>query len=569
MTRSRWQNLDGRWQFLGGRASAPPPIGRSLQRRITVPFPPESRLSGIGRHYDYMWYRRLFVVPASWRCARRASSCQHILLQFGAVNYDSTVWVNGEELASHVGGYTAFTVDVTAALRASGEQELVVGVNNLVEHDSMAQVAGKQRVGRRQGAIYYKPSSGIWQTVWLEPVAAAHITRLALTPQLSTDSLRVTAFASSGHHELVTAVAYAGSVPVGRATGIPNVPLSVAIPNPTPWSPSKPYLYRLTVTLSRGGHVADRVGSYFGMRSIAIGNYDGQPHILLNGAFVFELGVMDEGMWPDGLYTAPSDTALRNDLIAAKALGFNTVRVHMVVEPDRFYYMADRLGLLIWQDMPSLTRAALTVAEQQEYDAEAQDMLSQLQTHPSIVMWILFNEGWGEFNPALVAAMFARLDPSRLIDVDGGQNCCASIPDGALGDVYDNHSYPEAAQQAPFDNRAVVDGEFGGFGTIVAGHSLSNEGWAWTSESNGAEVTSMYEQAMSEVGQFEVHCGLSGAIYTQLYDVDNELDGLETYDRAMWKVDTAGVLAANQQTLSLAGRLQPGTCDTVQPQGPP
>ena len=565
MVRDRWLNLNGRWQFLG--RSAPlsgAPLGRSFPRRILVPFPAESRSSGIGRHYNYMWYRRFFVLPDSWRPPSCTQGCPHVLAQFGAVDYQSTVWVNGQKLATHQGGYAAFTVDITSALRPSGQQEIVVGARNLVERNPFDQVVGKQRIAPHS-AIDYRPSSGIWQTVWLEPVAPAHITHLQLTPQIASSSLQLEASTSQGRGESITAIAVAGGQRVASVEGPANASLSMRIPSARLWTPSDPYLYGLTVTLRSGGRVLDRVRSYFGMRSIAIGDYAGQPHILLNGQFVFELGVLDQGMWPGGLYTAPSDAATQNDLEAAKALGFNTIRVHMAVEPDRFYYWADKLGLLVWQDMPALARPPTSSAEEQEYDAEAASMILQLQTHPSIVVWIMFNEGWGEFNPAQTVALARLLDPNRIVIADSGQNCCRSLPDIGAGDIYDMHSYSQPIRFPPLEARAVVIGEFGGVGVIVADHARSGRGWAWSMQSDVAHLAAIYAAAMSDIEQFEIHCGLSGAIYTQLYDVENEVDGFETYDRSVLKVDAATTRAINQAILLASSQLQPDTCGLVRP----
>lgn len=561
MTRPRWLNLNGVWQFEPASAGSRPPIGRTLARSILVPYPPESSLSGIGRHYDYMWYRRLFKVPAGWRDDGRCDggSCPHVLLHFGAVNYSTRVYVNGHLVATHTGGYDSFTVDITGALRPRGPQELVVGVTNLVQSNPFDQVVGKQR-SSHAGAIWYEPSSGIWQTVWLEPVPATHIQQLQMTPDLVNDTLRLTALTSGGGRQRVTAVAYAGSKPVGRVSGPANTPLSLPVPDPRLWSPASPFLYNLTVALDVRGRRVDEVGSYFGMRSISVGLYDGQPHILLNGKFVFELGTLNQGYWPDGLYTAPTDVALRYDLLEAKALGFNTIRDHMSVEPDRWYYWADKIGLLVWQDMPALARRPTDAAEEQQFESELHGIIDQLRNHPSIVVWIPFNEGWGEFNPAGITALVKAWDPSRLVDTDSGQNCCGSLRDTGSGEIYDSHHYVRPRRLAPFDQRAVVDGEFGGIGLFVPGHTWSDHGWSYEMEHSSAQLTRGYVQLLSTVRELEIHCGLSGAIYTQAYDVENELDGLETYDRAVLKVDPAQVRAANAGVLAAAGHLAPGTC---------
>jgi beta-galactosidase/beta-glucuronidase len=564
MTRPEWMTLNGSWQFQPATPNLSPPVGRTLRAGILVPYPPESSLSGVGRHYNHMWYRRLFTVPAQWHVAGHCSdaSCRRLLLHFGAVDYASTVYVNGHLVAAHQGGYDSFTVDISGALRARGQQELVVGVSDLVEKNPFDQVVGKQRLSNA-GPIWYQPSSGIWQTVWLEPVPADHIDQLQLTPDPATDTLQVSASTSGGAGESITAVAYDGATAVGSVSGPAGAPLQLSVPDPKLWTPASPFLYRLTVALTVGGQLVDQVGSYFGMRSIAVGMFDGQPHILLNGKFVFQLGMLDQGYWPGGLYTAPTDTALRSDLVQDKAIGFNTVREHMKVEPDRWYYWADRVGMLVWQDMPALARPPTDVAEEQQYESQLHAIVEQLQAHPSIVVWTPFNEGWGEFDPAHVTSLVKAWDPSRLVDTDSGQNCCLSLRDTGSGDIYDNHAYPGPAAFSPFDGRAVVDGEFGGLGLLVHGHSPPRHGWAHEMERTPTQLTSGYVRLLADVRGLEIQCGLSAAIYTQAYDIEDEVDGLETYDRAVLKVNRAQITAVNAAVLSAASRPQPGRCSAA------
>lgn len=553
LTRSDWMNLNGVWQFQGESRPGPPPVARSLPGRIVVPFSPEGALSGVGRHYDYMWYRRLFSVPPGWLSPPgcRGAACKRVVLHFGAVNYAAQVYVNGQLVQVHAGGYDGFDVDITRQLRRRGQQELLVGVSNLVQRSRADQVVGKQRVGR-SSPIYLDPSSGIWQTVWLEPVPAAHIARLVLTPDLVHGALQITAYTTGSGRQRITAIAYDGWRPAARISGAPYTQLSMQIPFARLWSPSHPFLYTLTVSLTVNGRQVDDVGSYFGLRSISVGSYAGAPHILLNGHFVFELGTLDQGYWPQSGYTAPSDAALQADLTGIKALGFNTVREHMKIEPDRFYYWADRLGLLVWQDMPAMSRVPTSAADQHQFEGELRAMVLGLQDHPSIVIWTPFNEDWGQFDASRIAAEVKLLDPSRLVDPDSGGGCCTQVP---AGDLFDRHGYPGPRRFTPPDARATVDGEFGGLGLFQLGHTWLDSGWAYQQEHDAGGLTEDYVSLLSRVRDLEIGCGLSGAIYTQLYDSERELDGLETFDRQILKVDSQQVREANQAVLDAASEV--------------
>jgi beta-galactosidase/beta-glucuronidase len=290
------------------------------------------------------------------------------------------------------------------------------------------------------------------------------------------------------------------------------------------------------------------------MRSVSIGDGDGdaQPRILLNGAFVFNIGTLDQGFWPDGLHTAPTDDALRFDLEQQKALGFNTVRKHVKVEPDRWYYWADRLGLMVWQDMPAMNPGRPVSAEDRaQFEAELRSMIRQHLSHPSITMWIAFNEGWGEYDPLRIAGEIKTWDPSRLVNENSGQNCCLSLPDPQGGDIYDDHTYPGPGHPVPIDHRAVVDGEFGGVGLKAAGHLWSGGGIAYEMEGSAAQLTNRYAELNRHLEAY-IRTGLSGSIYTQPYDVEGEVNGLMTYDRRELKPDPDRIRAANAAVLAAA-----------------
>jgi hypothetical protein len=500
-----------------------------------VPFPVESKLSGLNRHEDRMWYRRTFTVPRSWHGER-------LLLHFDAVDWQATVYVNGHELTTHKGGYDRFTVDATDALKRHGPQELVVGVYDPT--DAGGQALGKQRLN--PSGIFYTPVSGIWQTVWMEPVAAAHVERLDLTPDVAGQALRVTVHASSGATAVVTA--RDGHRTVGTITGPANTELRLPVPHPKLWSPDHPFLYDLDVRLKHGG---DEVRSYFGMRTIAIADVGGRKRMLLNGKPLFHMGPLDQGFWPDGIYTAPTDDALRYDLEQEKALGFNAVRKHTKVEPDRWYYWADKLGLLVWQDMPAMPNGRVpSPAARTQFEIELRRMVDQHFSVPSIVMWVPFNEGWGQYDQARIADEVKSWDPSRLVDNMSGINCCGA-EDGGNGDVMDYHIYPgPGTPGAPTADRASVLGEYGGLGLPVLGHTWAGGGWGYAVEPDAATLTKDYVAMSQRLRQLQSCEGLSAAIYTQTTDVETELNGLMTYDRAVTKPDVAQVRAANQAVIA-------------------
>jgi hypothetical protein len=560
LTRADWQNLNGVWQFAAASAGQTPPFGQDLAERILVPYPVESALSGIMRHGSRMWYRRAFTVPASWH----AGTKNRLLLHFGAVDYEATVYVNGQLVAHHMGGYDSFTADVTGALRGSGPQELVVGVYDPT--DDGGQPIGKQR--NNPGGIFYTPTSGIWQTVWMEPVAPAHIDSLAMTPDLASSTLQLTVNAAGAVGDTVTATAYDGHQPVGTVTGAPNTPLRVPVPHAKLWSPDSPFLYNLRVRLEGNHRPVDQVGSYFGMRSVGMAKgADGRPRLLLNGKPVFAMAPLDQGFWPDGIYTAPTDAALKFDLDQLKALGFNAVRKHMKVEPDRWYYWADKLGLMVWQDMPAMKIAPPTPDAQAEFTTELHAMIDEHENHPSIIGWIPFNEGWGEFDPAGVTAEVKAWDPSRLVDTDSGINCCLSLPDTGSGDVYDNHTYVGPGSPPAQTNRIAIDGEYGGLGLVVPGHMWPGTPFSYEMEPDSATLTSRYVSLAQRLRQAEDICAVSAGVYTASTDVENEADGLFTYDREVDKVNAAQVRAANVAAEGDAQAAFDGHTGTIFPPG--
>ncbi|MEV2211975.1 PA14 domain-containing protein [Streptomyces sp. NPDC050997] len=545
LTRDAWRNLNGRWQFAAAEAGERPPVGRTLAERVLVPYPVESQLSGIERHEDRMWYRRTFTVPADWH----VGSGKRLRLNFGAVDWRSEVYVNGTKVVEHQGGYDKFGADITDALKPGRTQELIVGVYDPTDAaNGENPPLGKQRLD--PSGIWYTPSSGIWQTVWMEPVAPDHVDSLKLTPDV--DGGRLTVEAQGVRAGVpITATAYDGKRRVATARGRTGGPLTLTIDDPRLWSPDDPFLYGLKVTV--GG---DRVGSYFGMRSIAVEQVDGVPRTVLNGKPVFMMATLDQGFWPDGLHTAPTDEALAYDLKVHKKLGFNSVRKHIKVEPDRWFYWADRLGLMVWQDMPAMTAGVNpSAAARAEYEREMKELIDEHISSPSVVMWVTFNEGWGQYDIGRVAEQAKAWDPTRLVNNQSGLNLGA---DGGAGDIMDEHGYPSPAlPPRPDGRRALVSGEYGGLGLAVPGH-------AWSVQQSYVDVdpatyTDDYLAKLDEVHALACRGG-NGAVYTQISDVEGELNGLLTYDRKVLKPDVARLKAAHEALIRDASRAAPAGC---------
>jgi Concanavalin A-like lectin/glucanases superfamily/Glycosyl hydrolases family 2, sugar binding domain/Glycosyl hydrolases family 2 len=544
LVRNRWESLNGVWQFAGAAEGEAPPFGAELSERVLVPYPIESALSGIQRREDRMWYKRTFRVPTRWQVGGE----QRLRLNFGAVDYDATVWVNGTRVATHRGGYDAFSVDVTGALRPTGEQEIVVGVTDLT--NQTWQPVGKQRTVPDRG-IFYTSTSGIWQSVWMEPVAAGHIERLQMTPDIGDGSLKLAALAEGGSGLTVEAIAYNGTKVVGKVSGPAGAELRLPVRNPKLWSPDSPFLYDLTVKLFDGNRRVDLVTSYFGMREVGTKRgADGKPYMTLNGKILFNMSTLDQGFWPDGIYTAPTDEALRFDVAEHKRLGFNTVRKHIKVEPDRWYYWADKLGLMVWQDMPSMrTGGTPPVDAREEFERQLHEIVEEHRSWTSITVWVPFNEGWGEWDRAAtgrIADEVGAQDPSRLVNAHSGVNCCDSRGDSGRGDILDYHAYHGPASPVPSGDRVAVDGEHGGFGMEVDGHMWFGEGHGYGELlPDSATLTARYVQNQRDLLTIANRCGLSGGVYTQITDLEHEVNGFYTYDRRVEKMDFRQVRDVN------------------------
>ncbi|MFJ8632443.1 LamG-like jellyroll fold domain-containing protein [Streptomyces sp. NPDC093568] len=555
--RSKWKNLNGPWQFSGAKAGEQPVFGKDLDERIVVPYPVESQLSGLERHEDHMFYRRLVNVPKDWKVGKDGKG-NRLKLNFGAVDYQARVFVNGTKVAEHTGGYDAFSADITDALKGTGPQEVVVAVTDTGGAD---QPMGKQSTN--PGGIFYTQSSGIWQTVWMEPVANAAIDNVVSTPDIDTSSLAVTVEsgkASAGARVEAVARDKRGNV-VGKVSGPANRQLRLPVANQHLWSPDDPYLYQLDVKLT-DGRSTDKVGSYFGMREIGVAKVGGFQKLVLNGKPVFSLATLDQGFWPDGLYTAPSDEALAFDLKAHKELGFNAVRKHIKVEPARWFYHADRLGLLVWQDFVSGNITNET--GRRAFVDQGREVLREHHNAPSVIGWIVFNEGWGEWDrteTGKIAEAVKEADPSRVVNAHSGVNCCNSKGDSGKGDIIDHHDYNNEDPPFPDDKRAAMDGEHGGFTLRTPGHMWPGAPTVIYSGVNDKEaLTRKYVENTEKFYLDQAANELSGSVYTQITDLENELNGLYTYDRREIKVDPVRVREVNRKVIAAgaeAGERQP------------
>ncbi|MET9496250.1 AbfB domain-containing protein [Streptomyces sp. NPDC006552] len=546
LTRPDWSNLNGIWDFAVTSASAGQPA--SFTEQIRVPFVAESALSGIQRKItqnDKLWYKRTFTVPSNWNGRR-------VQLNFGASDWRTTVWVNGQQAgAVHSGGYDAFGYDITPLLNG-GTNTVVVSVFDPTQ--TGGQALGKQRINdvtpHPGGGIFYTAASGIWQTVWLEPTAPAHITRLDTVANLTDSTLRVTVRGEGVSGQSARVTVSSGGTTVGTVTGAVGTQLTVRVANPHLWSPDDPFLYDVRADLVSGSTVSDSVGSYAGMRSISRGTVDGKQRLLLNGKFVFQSGTLDQGYWPDGIYTAPTDDALKYDLQKHKDLGFNMVRKHIKVEPQRWFYWADRLGLLVWQDMPAMDTRTPDAAARTQWEAEFDQIVDEHRSSPALVMWVDENEGWGQYDQARIADKVKAADPSRLVDNMSGVNCCGAV-DGGNGDVVDHHNYVGPGVTSPSSARAAVLGEFGGLGLRVAGHEWSpGNGFSYEDQADTAHLNNRFVGLIDALRLQQMPAGLSASVYTEITDVENEVNGLLTYDRQVTKVDQPRIKAANQALIN-------------------
>jgi len=545
LERDEWLCLNGKWDYWGG-AAAPdalhpqnPASFDGVKDKILVPYCPESYLSGVGKKQEInMWYRRSFETPSNWKN-------KQVLLHFGAVDHDATIFVNGKKAGTHAGGYDGFWFNITAFLK-KGSNTLIVAA-----HDPND---GKTPSGKNGPRGDYTFSSGIWQTVWLEPVGANYIQNVRLLPDVEGRRLRV--LINSNVTGKVSAVAHDGNKVVSQASAGTGSPFYLPIENPVLWSPDSPFLYDLRITLyNADGSVADVVKSYFGMRDIRLGKLNGVVRPLINGKFIMQLGLLDQGYWPDGVLTAPTDEALKFDMAYTKKAGYNLIRKHMKTEPQRFYYWADKMGLFIWQDMPAIWyQNEDTAVNRSTYRKELKAVIDDHYNSPSIITWVPFNENWGAFDVREITDWLKQYDPSRLVNGNSGFNnnpgYQKAYGDPGNGDYVDTHIYigPYDAS-VPDDHRAASLGEFGGVGLFSRGHMWPVENNAYAFEPTSAALTDRYVLLMEQVEQLMKYKGLSAAIYTQTTDVEHEVNGILTYDRAMEKMQLTRTREINEAVI--------------------
>ena len=547
MERSEWKNLNGLWNYAIIEKGQPMPT--SFDGEILVPFAVESSLSGVGKPMDdtkELVYQRSFDVPSAWKG-------KQVLLHFGAVDWKADVWVNDVKVGSHTGGYAPFSFDITAALNAKGNK-LVVKVWDPT--DKGYQPRGKQ-LSKPQG-IWYTPVTGIWQTVWLEPVTKKHIADLRILPDIDRNVLSVDAkVIGQCCGDMVEVNVYDGNNLVAVGKSINNEPVEVAMPADRKlWSPESPFLYTLKVTLKNAGKVIDKVDSYAAMRKYSYKRAaDGIVRMELNNEPLFQFGPLDQGWWPDGLYTAPTDEALAWDVKKTKDFGFNMIRKHIKVEPARWYMHCDKMGIIVWQDMPSgdknpewqmrkyfdgreRQRSAISEAN---YRKEWKEIMDYLYSYPCIGVWVPFNEAWGQFKTAEIAEWTKQMDPSRLVNPASGGNHYQ------CGDMLDLHNYPAPNLYLYDATRPTVLGEYGGIGLVMKDHLwVPDRNWGYVQFNSSKEATDEYVKYANILLDL-IPKGFSGAVYTQTTDVEIEVNGLITYDRKVIKLDEARVREINQK----------------------
>lgn len=546
MERQQWLNLNGLWDYAITKKDAPLP--KTFDGKILVPFAIESSLSGVGKTVkadQSLWYERKFQIPEDWKG-------KNVLLNFGAVDWKAEVFVNGNKIGEHTGGYTPFSFNITKNLK-DGENSLAVRV-----WDSTGNGLPRGKQIENPRGIFYTSVSGIWQTVWLEPVSASHISGLKITPDLDSSSFDIKVDSDDKSATATIKVLDNGKV-VAQTTAAANKTANIPVKNPKLWWPKSPFLYDLEITLSnKGGEQVDSVKSYAAMRKFSIakhGRFGGVDFTLNNKKF-FTFGPLDQGWWPDGLYTAPTDEALKFDIQRTKDLGFNSIRKHVKVEPARWYTHCDRLGMVVWQDMPSMfgegdgwqprgffqgEERTVSKKFEETYRKEWKEIMESLHSYPCIAIWVPFNEAWGQFKTKEITEWTKSMDPSRLVNSASGGNYFD------CGDIVDSHDYGNPIMYM-FNNQKVnVVGEYGGIGCAVDGHLwVKDKNWGYGKMRSQEEVTKRFVELTNRFIDMTKY-GCFGAIYTQTTDVEIEVNGLFTYDRKVLKVDEEKVREVNQK----------------------
>ena len=553
MERSQWKNLNGLWDYgiLPFGSSRP----SNYDGKVLVPFPIESSLSGVMKEVGTsreVWYKTNFTIPDNWQD-------QNILLHFGAVDWQADIWLNDIKIGSHSGGYAPFYFDITPFL-GDEEQKLVVRVWD--PSSDGPQPRGKQ-VNEPEG-IWYTPVTGIWQTVWIEPVARKSIMDIKTVPNIDSGTVTFnTTVRAAEYGDIIEVTILNGQATIATEKARVGEALVIPIENAKLWSPESPFLYRTVVKLVSDEQVTDEVKSYFGMRKISVKRDDfGIVRLQLNNKDYFQFGPLDQGWWPDGLYTAPTDDALKYDIIKTKDLGFNMIRKHVKVEPARWYTHCDELGVLVWQDMPNGDRSTqwqnrdyfkgtelIRTAESENiYRREWKEIMDFLYSYPSIVVWVPFNEAWGQFKTEEIVAWTKEYDPGRLVNPASGGNHYHT------GDMLDLHNYPGPELYLYDAERPTVLGEYGGIGLPIEGHLWnSDNNWGYIKFKNSKETTDEYIKYARELMDL-VKVGFSAAIYTQTTDVEGEVNGFMTYDRKIDKMNIPAIRKINKEVIGIITR---------------
>lgn len=553
MERPQWENLNGLWQYAITPQKKPMP--EHYDGEILVPFAVESSLSGVGRNVgadSVLWYRRNFVIPADWRG-------KDILLNFGAVDWKTDVWVNDIKVGTHTGGFTPFSFNITDALK-KGDNTLTVKVWDPT--DKGYQPRGKQVT--HPGGIWYTPVTGIWQTVWLEPVNSNHISSLKIVPDVDSNTISVDVKSLGNEVGMAEVKVYDNGTLLAQGKSLKGEPVVIDMPeNVELWTPSNPKLYDLDITIfDKSGREVDNVKSYTAMRKFSSARDEkGIMRLTLNGENLFQFGPLDQGWWPDGLYTAPSYDAMIYDIDKTKDWGFNMIRKHIKVEPATWYTYCDKKGIIVWQDMPSgdagpewQNRKYFSGAERERsaaseanYRKEWEEIMDCLGNYPCIAVWVPFNEAWGQFKTIEIADWTKRHDPSRLVNPASGGNFYP------CGDILDLHNYPGPEMYLFDGSRVNALGEYGGIGMVVDNHIWRpDQNWGYIEFNTPDEVTDRYVEYAATLKDLAEN-GFSAAVYTQTTDVEMEVNGLMTYDRKVVKIDEDRVRKANNSLTGCLG----------------
>lgn len=538
MQRNDWINLNGIWEFTRGTYGDTYNEKRVFDKSILVPFPVESALSGVmevdAKNDDKnYWYRRTFTVPKNYKG-------KELLLHLGAVDWLCEVYVNGKSVGTHEGGYDAFSFNITPYLQKTAQQELVIKVFD-------SQWAGGQPHGKQSlnpNGIWYTPVTGIWQTVWLEPVAKTHLSDFLIVPDIDNEQMKITLMPNALSDDMsavIRVLADKKEVTKMKVSSF-GEELQIPVKNSRLWSPESPFLYDVEIELQKDGKTVDIVKSYAGMRKIALERKDGKPCIYLNNKPLFQYGVLDQGWWPDGLYTAPSDEALEYDVKMVKEMGFNMIRKHVKVEPARWYYHCDKLGMLVWQDIPNATtNTQRNDWVETNFVREAHNIMNCLKNTPSIITWVAFNEGWGQYDRKDIEdkrEAYTRMAVKKVQEKSNGRlvNAASGWFDYEIGDMIDKHHYPlPAVYDNPVNQRAVVCGEYGGINLKIDNHIWAGSEVNYTTVNSAEDLKRLFIEYAGKVEELKKQEGLCAAVYTQITDVESEINGLITYDRKVVK----------------------------------